>query len=101
MSRVGSIPSSTLPRGSALTVSVCRVQLAVIVVLQVGTFQVRVIGSPDWKRKFAAVTILYGSVYEPLALKLWTRPPLTPDALTKALFGFARLVRSTSWCAKV
>ena len=70
MSSVGSVPSSTLPRGSALTVSVWRVQLEVTDPLHVGTAQVRVIGSPDCRRKFAASSTLYGSVYDPLAFKL-------------------------------
>ena len=33
----------------------------------------------------------YGSVADPLTLKLWRRPPLMPDALTRPSFGFSRL----------
>ena len=37
-----------------------RTQFEVVVALQVGTFHVRVIGSPDWRRKFAATRTWYG-----------------------------------------
>src|SRR5262245_15281327 len=94
-SAVGSHDSSTLPRGSALTVVATRVQLLVTVPLQAGIAHDLVIGSPDCRRKFPASRTPYGSVYEPLALRLCRRPPLTPLAFTNALFGFERLVSST------
>src|SRR5262245_63229015 len=99
MSSVTSPDSSTLPRGSAFTERLAWFTQSVrIVAVQEVMFVVRVTGRPDCRRRLAPVVMSYGNRYEPLNLKMCRRPPLSPDALTNALFGFDRLVCSTLVC---